>query len=218
MRTGLPDPAPEFRYLSGDPALDLVNTVSWTARGPAHERLTSYERLARWAEGAGLLSRATLEALRRLARSRPAEAEEVVARARRLRAALRRVCQSLGARRIARRPEPAWRELERTLAVAAERRRITPLGARDPRESGRVAAWTWDDPETRLDAPLWGAAWSAAELFASADARRIRACAGADCGWLFVDRSRNHLRRWCSMETCGTAAKTFRRRVRNLAT
>ena len=34
---------------------------------------------------------------------------------------------------------------------------------------------------------------------------------GADCGWMFVDRSRNRLRRWCQMETCGTMEKTRRR-------
>ena len=44
------------------------------------------------------------------------------------------------------------------------------------------------------------------------EAERIRVCGGPDCGWVYVDRSRNGLRRWCEMETCGTQEKSRRRR------
>jgi len=30
------------------------------------------------------------------------------------------------------------------------------------------------------------------------------------CTWLFLDRSRNRSRRWCSMATCGNRAKARR--------
>ncbi|MGH3400264.1 MAG: CGNR zinc finger domain-containing protein [Streptosporangiaceae bacterium] len=30
------------------------------------------------------------------------------------------------------------------------------------------------------------------------------------CGWLFLDRSRNGSRRWCTMEFCGAQAKARR--------
>ena len=43
----------------------------------------------------------------------------------------------------------------------------------------------------------------------------MRVCAAQDCGWVYVDRSRNGLRRWCQMETCGTIMKTRRRAERN---
>lgn len=39
---------------------------------------------------------------------------------------------------------------------------------------------------------------------------RIKMCPGTDCGWLFIDESRNGRRRWCSMETCGNRAKAAR--------
>lgn len=46
------------------------------------------------------------------------------------------------------------------------------------------------------------------------DGRRLRICADADCGRVFLDRSRGKRRRWCSMERCGNRAKVamFRRR------
>ena len=50
-----PDPDPSFRYLAGDPSLDLVNTVDWTADGPVAERLGDYAALVKWAEGAGVI-------------------------------------------------------------------------------------------------------------------------------------------------------------------
>jgi predicted RNA-binding Zn ribbon-like protein len=73
----------------------------------------------------------------------------------------------------------------------------------------------WPRAGHALESPLWSVAWSAARLLASDDAKRIRRCGGIDCGWYYVDRSRNGLRRWCEMETCGTLMKTRRRAERN---
>lgn len=36
---------------------------------------------------------------------------------------------------------------------------------------------------------------------------RVRECAGASCPVIYLDTSRNHSRRWCSMEVCGARAK-----------
>jgi predicted RNA-binding Zn ribbon-like protein len=38
----------------------------------------------------------------------------------------------------------------------------------------------------------------------------LKHCAADDCGWLFLDRSRNHARRWCDMKVCGNNAKARR--------
>jgi predicted RNA-binding Zn ribbon-like protein len=44
-------------------------------------------------------------------------------------------------------------------------------------------------------------AWSALSLLAGNELRRLRIC--GNCGWLFVDRSRNGSRLWCDMAVCG---------------
>lgn len=62
-------------------------------------------------------------------------------------------------------------------------------------------------PESRLLGLL---ASSAAELLDSEDLGRLRECSGRDCSRLFIDRSRNGTRRWCSMEGCGNRAKARR--------
>lgn len=44
---------------------------------------------------------------------------------------------------------------------------------------------------------------------------RVKACRGTDCGWVFLDTSRNGSRRWCDMATCGNRAKTTAFRARH---
>jgi hypothetical protein len=47
--------------------------------------------------------------------------------------------------------------------------------------------------------------------------KRVKACPGPGCRWVFVDRSRNGSRRWCQMSECGNRAKgaAFRTRQRH---
>ena len=53
---------------------------------------------------------------------------------------------------------------------------------------------------------------------ARAGAFKLRHCANqSSCGWIFADRSKNGRRRWCAMETCGTASKMAKLRRRSSA-
>lgn len=86
-----------FRFIAGDPALDLVNTVDWTTDGPALDRLSDYDRLTAWAEEAGLLAPAVVRRLRRAAALRPREAADALNAARRARWILRRAAMAFSA-------------------------------------------------------------------------------------------------------------------------
>ncbi|HYT10630.1 MAG TPA: CGNR zinc finger domain-containing protein, partial [Mycobacteriales bacterium] len=59
---------------------------------------------------------------------------------------------------------------------------------------------------------------AAAAVGLSGDGRwdRVKICPADDCRWAFYDRSKNRSRHWCSMEGCGTKAKSraFRERQR----
>ncbi|HLZ08734.1 MAG TPA: CGNR zinc finger domain-containing protein, partial [Chloroflexota bacterium] len=83
-----------------------------------------------------------------------------------------------------------------------------------PRRQLEGGHWVWVGADHELESPLWPVVLAAANLLASPDAARLRVCADADCGWFFVDRSRNGLRRWCSMADCGTKEKSRRRAAR----
>jgi predicted RNA-binding Zn ribbon-like protein len=68
----------------------------------------------------------------------------------------------------------------------------------------------WDSSEELLH-PI---AEAAADLICSVDFRLIRACDGPVCSLLFLDRTKAHGRRWCSMAVCGNRAKAAAHRAR----
>lgn len=47
---------------------------------------------------------------------------------------------------------------------------------------------------------------------------RVKKCPGTDCGWLFLDETKNARRKWCIMETCGNRAKASRNYARRKQT
>jgi len=196
-----------FKYVGGDASLDLVNTVDWTTRGPAEDRLTDYERLTRWAEGAGMILARQGSQQRALAMEHPRLAERVHRDALELRWQLRRLFTAADRGERLEGSE-ALEELNRSLRTAlAQLELVAP-----PRASAGVPLrWSWRDAPVRLESILWPVLRSAAALLASNEASQIRECAGEDCGWMYVDRSRNGLRRWCQMETCGNREKAKKR-------
>ena len=193
-----------FRYVGGDPALDLINTVDWTSRGLEYEQLENFEQLTRWAEGAGVIDQVTGRRFRRLGDAKPRAATAALTYAIEARTTLRELFHAIA------RGEPAKSELarfNRLHIVAVARLEIAP--AEGP---GSGYRWRWRDEESDPRALVWRVLWSAANLLRSDEIRNVRVCDGKDCGWMYVDRSRNGLRRWCQMRTCGTREKTRRRR------
>jgi predicted RNA-binding Zn ribbon-like protein len=194
----LPVAASAFEYIGGNPALDFVNTADWTVAGATNERLTGYNDLVRWSVEAGILSRSHGDRLRRASLKRTARAGAALADAHRMRDILREVFASVA---TGRRPA-RLKELNPLVAEAMGRLELSD-----------TLHWQWRGAGERLDAMLWPVVRAAAELLTSDEAGQIRVCGGSDCGWMFVDRSRNGLRRWCQMRTCGTREKTRRRRT-----
>jgi predicted RNA-binding Zn ribbon-like protein len=195
-------PTLPFKFVGGRVALDLLNTADWPATGPALDRLASYDRLLEWAEKVGVLPAASAGRLRKRAAAEPSAAEAALEWAGELRRALHRSVVALVSGR----------------GVASALERLTPF-LREPLahlvlEPDRVGTGIrpgWLGRDDALDGPIWPVVWDAVQLLLSPEAERLRVCGGQDCGWVYVDRSRNGLRRWCEMETCGTRAKNRRR-------
>ena len=55
---------------------------------------------------------------------------------------------------------------------------------------------------------------AAADLICHQDFRLIRSCEGSACTLVFLDRTKAHARRWCSMAVCGNRAKAAAHRAR----
>jgi predicted RNA-binding Zn ribbon-like protein len=49
-------------------------------------------------------------------------------------------------------------------------------------------------------------------LLAPANLKRLKVC--GNCGWLFLDKSRNSSRLWCDMTVCGNRSKARQHYIR----
>lgn len=186
----------DLELVGGDPALDFANTVD----GPLHdpiESLHEYGDLAAWAAYAGVVDAEMAEGLAAAARKRPAAATRALERARGLRAAI-----YVTFRAVAdgdRPPADALDDLRAAHVEALTHARLTP-----------DLAFTWDG--YALERVQWALAVAAVDLLRTGPLDRLKAC--AVCPWLFIDGSRNHSRRWCSMNECGGRSKMRRYRER----
>ena len=208
----------KWKLIGGRLCLDFVNTVGgWVSGGTGRghnyadmvlrEKLPRYGDLMSWAECGGALTEREARQLGRRAANEPRAAAFALARAAGLRGALYRIFKSVVENWTPRPADVAI--LQRHLSVSRTHQRLSRLSG--------AFVWTWEDSDPTLERVLWPVADSAAELLTSRDLALIRQCGGDECGWMFLDTSRNHSRQWCNMKECGNRAKVrrFRQRVRD---
>ncbi len=183
--------------------LDFCNTVEREGEMIVREGLTSYVDLVAWSQSAQILTPKQGDRLLQAASQKPAAAAEVFKSAIALRAALYEIFSAVAAQQ----PVSCLTALNYHLAQALPHLQLQTTPAR--------FSWCWRELGLALDQMLWPVACSAAELLTSPEQNRIRECAAPDCGWLFLDLSRNRSRRWCDMETCGNRTKARRHYARN---
>ena len=197
-------------------ALDFLNSIATPADTPV-EWIESGQDLLSWLAAAGLIPPAVRAGLRRSAV--PGELDAVAAQARALREWFRSFVQKHKGSPLR---QDALKELEplnRVLARDEAFGRIVAL-ARDHRKATSQFTWRferrWRSPDTLL-LPI---ASAMADLICAEDFSHVKACEGSPCTLLFIDRTRGHARRWCSMAVCGNRAKqaTHRERTRRRRT
>jgi predicted RNA-binding Zn ribbon-like protein len=82
-------------------------------------------------------------------------------------------------------------------------------------DQGRRISCGWDFKGAPPAALLGPIVWRAVELLETGPLDRVKECPADDCGWLFLDTSKNRSRQWCSMQTCGNVSKVRRFRERS---
>ncbi|WP_394849869.1 CGNR zinc finger domain-containing protein [Pendulispora brunnea] len=190
-----------FLFLGNHPALDFLNTAPRDG-----ERLMDYRTLAAWTEEAGLV----LPEDAAVAASRwgsTAEAAAVLTRAHALRELFRDVvhCIIFGS------TVAAELLVQLNAALREESGAYMEL-SRNPKTGGfqritRLALANASD----LLAPILRAMGA---FLAEANLDLLRACEDPTCVLVFYDVSKNHARRWCSMEACGNRHKVNAYRAR----
>lgn len=175
-------------FYGDHPALDLMNTVMQINGGPV-DSWQSDADVMKWLAEAGFPAGASAPA-------------GLLAVARSLRETVRSLIQ---ARKAGQKLDVA--PLNALLAHAHRHLELVPQAAGGLVAEARYAA---DTPQ-RLLAPL---AESAAQLLANGDFGLVRKCEDDQCSLWFLDRTKSHRRRWCSMALCGNRHKvaSFRQR------
>jgi len=181
--------------------LEFTNTMRWHASVRPDETLRSYADLVAWARTAGLASDRSARRLLSRAKEHQADADLALTRAISLREAIYRIFLA---------------EMNDTPAQGTDldvlNGAISQLtdGVRLAQARGEFT-WEWRVDKEALDSFLWPIALSAVELLLSEDRHWVGQCADdRGCGWLFLDTSKNHSRRWCDMNDCGNRAKQRR--------
>ncbi len=203
------DSTEPFKWVGGSLCLDFNNTVDWYRDEPfAAELLPTFGRLAVWSHDAGLLSAAEQQGMLEMAEVQPAEAQRALEQAWRLRDAIHRIFVS-----VARGEAPERGQLQFLNQALTEAPAQIAVTSTQP-----TFEWVWPAPDRELTRMLRPVAWSASQQLTSPDLAQVRTCANDRCGWLFVDTSRKHNRRWCEMGVCGNRAKARRFRERRMTT
>ncbi len=182
--------------------LDFANTVDWRSGERRVDGLGRYDNLVLWSRKVGLIDESRAKRLLRETEMHRAETDDVLKRSIALREAIYRIFSA-----ITHGEKPRGFDLQtlnNALPEALSRLRVA--------RSKEQFVFYWEGNELALDQMLWPVARSAAELLVSPDLERVRECANEEdgCGSLFMDSTKNHNRRWCSMDSCGNRTKARR--------
>jgi predicted RNA-binding Zn ribbon-like protein len=186
-------------FVGGDPVLDFINTVTGRDRIP-RDWLDGYERFLEWAGHLGLVPDEVLRALARAAQANPAAASAALRRAKELREALFLIITAMISGKAP--PKGAVDSLSQYWQAGAAAHELR-YNEHEVRLEIRAAAI-----DLNLIASL--IAYRFVEVVLPEPRERLRICAGENCSWLFLDRSKAGRRRWCDMAVCGNSAKSRR--------
>lgn len=191
-----------YDLVGGTLSLDFVNTRSnYTDKHtPTNDYFSSYNDLLNWAQQVAIITPAQEQKLAAIAAASPHQANMTLDKAKNLRTAIQRTLTAAGQGQT---PDPlAFKLFNSELAVAMTHTLIA--------RSSEGYEWNWQPAPTNLESILWPIIKSAADLLVSNKIARVHECAGDTCGWMFIDTSKNHSRRWCDMKDCGNTAKARR--------
>jgi len=178
--------------------LDFVNTLDERPSGAPVENLATYGDLVRFARLAGLIEAVASK------RSRPLEGPNcarVARRARELREQLHAILAAAHSRKAV--PKASLG------AIASAVRRAHAARVLVATKTSNSVRHSWISPSSP-EVPLHACALAIETLLVTADHRRIRKCGASDCEVYFIDTSKAHRRRWCSMQNCGNREKQRR--------
>ena len=197
----------KWKFVGGRLCLDFTNSVGGRVNIDngdykiLSDKFKNYFDLVDWAKAIGILNESKVKKLIHYASQNEKAVDKIFNRSITLRESLYRIFKG-----VMEHAEPSSEIVEilnNECATAYERQRLVYSSGKFDLDFGEN-----DEP----DRMLWSVALSGKELLLSDQLYRLRQCAGENCGWLFLDTSKNKSRQWCDMKDCGNIAKVRRYR------
>ena len=197
---------PSAIFVGDAPGLDFLNSIATPVDTPV-DWIGDGAGYLDWLAQAQLAPGDVLGEMK--ARAKPGEFDKVAEQARSLREWFRDFVRKHKGRRLTAKALGELEPLNRLLARDESFSRISAQSAGQwPFELQSVRRWS------NPDALLLPVAEALARLVCTEDFSHVKACEGASCTLLFIDHTRGHARRWCSMALCGNRAKQAAHRHR----
>ena len=185
-------------FLGGDLSLDFVNTVHDRHEEPLRDLLQNYLDLVTWVYFAAAINKSQKEKLLRRGRENQGKANQIYRDSLQLREALYDFVVNTISHDEA--SPTNMQFINQWLSRAFSNLKLTQLDNR--------FVLDWRTESFELESVLWPIIRSFSNLVTTDDHNRIKQC--SNCGYLFVDNSKNKSRRWCSMDICGNRVKARR--------
>ena len=196
---------PPPMFLAEALGLDFLNSIA-TPVDTQVEWIANGADLLAWLDAAKIVPPEVLEELR--ASAGPGELDALSAQARSLREWFRAFVVEHKGKKISARALQSLDPVNRVLARDEGFSQIVVEGAEGNLNYKPMRRWR--SPEALL-IPI---AEAMASLICKEDFTYVKACEGPACTLLFLDKTRSHARRWCSMAICGNRAKQAAHRER----
>lgn len=192
-----------MRLDGGSLCLDFVNTIPDRVDGTNRDHLKTFNDLLYWAKKAGAIENNIYTSLEKSAASNERRSKDFFHEA----IALRDLIYSLF--------HPITQERK---IKPADLEAFNKIGSRylkflevRPVKGTFVEYWNLENDDfLNITAPI---VKSVRDLLLLNKTEKIKQC--SNCGWLFLDTTKNGKRRWCSMEDCGSNVKAKEYYYRN---
>lgn len=187
----------ETRLDGGELCLDFVNTIPDRVDGTNRDHLANFNDLIYWAKKAKAIDQTLFTRLEKAGDAAERKAKDFFTEAIQLRSLIYRIFQPLSQKQKVKPSDlEAFNKLSKSYLAHLE---IGNL------KDGFSEQWNFEPQQFHIvSAPVFKSAY---DLLLSDKLQRIKEC--PNCGWLFLDTTKNGRRRWCSMQDCGSAVKAL---------
>jgi len=182
----------------GIACLDFVNSGLNTNKGEVAERLHSYQDLLTLAGRVLLLDKKQHRELASLADKQSKEAQAVLETALQVRGSMQEIFGCIADRQVQQIQTTTLNNFNTFIAHVVSRRAFAV--------NRGALILSMPQPQRELTQPLSAFVLSAYELLLNENQQYIKRC--GRCQWLFLDKTKSHRRKWCSMRDCGSLVKS----------